>query len=77
MAIAGGSTGAYLCYLDRDNNLIAQPRTSMRTLCFGLDFALTEVLNRKMVVVSNSDVTKLRELVKEELAKIETVSQKP
>ena len=65
MAIAGGSTGAYLCYLDIDNNLIAQPRTSLRTLCFGLDLAVTEILNRKMVVVANSDVTKLRELVKE------------
>lgn len=57
-------TNDYLCYLDRDNNLIAQV-TGRNGVCFSLDYAVTEVLNRKMVVVSGGDVDKLRELVKE------------
>ena len=69
MAIAGSSTSAYLCHLDRDNNLITQPTTSQRGLCFAPDYALTEILNRKLIVVASGDVTKVREMVKAELEK--------
>lgn len=65
MAIAGSSTSAYLCHLDRDNNLITQPTTSQRGLCFAPDYAVAEIINRKLIVVASGDVTKVREMVGE------------
>lgn len=63
MAIAGGATGAYVCYLDRDNNLITKATTTMRDLCFGVQDAAVEICNRKIVIVAGSDVVELRRLV--------------
>lgn len=63
MAIAGGATSAYLCSLDRDGNLITKPTTILRNLCFNPDYAVTEIFNRKLVVVAGSDMVRFRELV--------------
>ncbi len=58
------SIAAFLCYLDKDNNLFEKAIASKSFQCFSLDYAVNQVVNCKMVVVAKANMEKFRELVK-------------
>jgi hypothetical protein len=70
MAIAGGATSAYLCSLDRNNKFDMRSTTTLRTNCFPVDYAVSEIVNRKLVLVAGSDVVEVRRLVEAKLKEL-------